>query len=170
LGVTIGYHSDEFNAYVLSFTKWFAGRNTQYTSTLKKFGLDFERAPNLEYSAYLLWVMKNYYGKLSITKRGTMNLSLFPVVGLGITKYEHKPNFGATAGLGTKFYFTKSVSLHAELRFQFQQAPNPFLGDKGGAACDEPSVNECAPKPSPSDFAEKWYLSNIMDVGVSFLF
>lgn len=170
LGVNFGWHTDEFQAWMINFAKWFPGRNVQYTDTLKKFGLDFNRTPDLEYSAYLLYVMKNYYGKMSITKQGTMNLSLFPVFGVGITKYVHKPYFGATGGLGTKFYFSKSIALHAELRFQFQQAPNPFLGSKGGAPCSTPTVSDTCPKPEPSDFEDKWYLSNIMDVGLSFLF
>lgn len=170
LGINLGLHTDEFSAWMLNFAKWFPGRNTQYTELLKKQRLDFDRTPNLEYSAWILYVMKNYYGKLSVTKRGIMNLSLFPVVGLGLTKYVHKAYFGATAGLGTKFYFSNTMALHAELRFQFQQAPNPFLGDKGGADCDEPSVAICSPKPAPTNFEDKWYLSNIMDVGLSFMF
>lgn len=170
LGMNFAYHTDEFSAWELNLAKWFPGRNSQYTDLLKKFDLDFDRVPNLEYSAWLLYMMKNYYGKMSITKRGVMNVSLFPVFGVGLTKYVHKIYPGVTAGVGTKFYFTKSLALHAEMRFQYAQAPSPFLGDKGGLPNDEPSVNDKSPKPSPSDFQDKWTLANIMDVGVSFLF
>lgn len=169
LGLNLTYHPDEFSGWTLNFAQWFPGRNEQYTNLLKKFGLDFDRVPNLEYSAWLIYMMKNYYGKMSITKRGVMNLSLFPVFGVGLTKYVHKTYPGVAAGVGTKFYFTKSIALHAELRFQYAQAPSPFIGNPGGG-CGGPTVLDTCSKPSPNDFPDKWTLANIMDVGVSFLF
>lgn len=169
LGMNLTFHTDEFAAWTLNFAKWFPGRNEQYTDLLKKFNLDFDRVPNLEYSAWLLYMMKNYYGKMSITKRGVMNVSLFPVFGVGLTKYVHKTYPGVAAGIGTKFYFSKSFSLHAELRFQYAQAPSPFIGNPGGG-CANPSVANTCPKPNPGDFPDKWSIANIMDVGVSFLF
>ncbi len=171
MGINLGYHSDEYSAWMINFAKWFPGRNSQYTDLLKKKSLDFTRAPDIEYSLWGLYMIKNYYGKMSMTKRGTMNMFLYPVFGLGVTKYVHKVYFGGAAGIGARFYFSKTFSLNAELRFQYSGGPNPFLGSGDSASpCSSPSINETCPKPSFSQFGDKWTLSNIMDVGIGFLF
>lgn len=163
LGLNLSYHQSEDAAFNLNFAKWMTGRNSQYVPGIEdKHGrIDFNRVPNLEYSLWANYEVKAYYGKISLTKRGVMNLSLYPIIGLGATKYSHKTYPGVNVGIGQKFYFGKSMALRFDFKFQYQQGPNPFLRDLGKGA---------DPVPDPGNFEDKFRLDNVMDFGLSFLF
>lgn len=160
-GLNLGYHFDETHAFMINFVKWMDGRNTQYTDLLAKQGLDFNRAPSLEMAIWGNYEMKAYYGKMSMTKYAVTNLHLYPILGVGISKYTHKVYPGVNAGLGMKFYFTNNVALRFDFKLQMAQGVNPFLG--GG------KLITSNPKPSPSDFGDKFYLGTILDAGISIL-
>lgn len=160
-GLNLGYHFDETHAFMINFVKWMDGRNAQYTDLLAKQGLDFNRAPNLEMAVWGNYEMKAYYGKMSMSKYAVTNLHLYPILGLGVSKYTHKVYPGVNAGLGMKFYFTNSIALRFDFKLQMAQGVNPFLG--GG------KLITANPKPSPSDFGDKFYLGTILDAGLSIL-
>ncbi|GIL18012.1 MAG: hypothetical protein BroJett040_17630 [Oligoflexia bacterium] len=162
MGMNVGYHWSEDSAFMLNFAKWSGGLNTQYTDQLySQYKLDFSRAPKPEYSIYGNYELKAYYGKISLTKQGVMNLHLYPILGAGITKFQHKNYFGANVGVGWKFYFSKNWSLRTDLKFQFSQSPSPFLKDK---------MKTTDGVPLPSEFQDKWTYSTIFDLGVSAIF
>lgn len=162
VGLNIGYHWSEDAALMFNFAKWMSGRNSQYVPGIEQKGnLDFNRVPNLEYSLWGNYELKTYYGKISLTKQGVMNLSLYPIMGLGVTKYSHKMYPGLNAGIGQKFYFGKALALRIDFKLQYQQGPNPFL--KGGLANSQPV-------PDAGEFEDKFRLDNVMDIGLSYLF
>ena len=162
-GLNLGYHFDETHAFAVNFVKWMDGRNNQYTDLLAKQGLDFMRAPSLEMAVWGNYEMKAYYGKMSMSKYAITNLHLYPILGVGVSKYTHKVYPGVNTGLGMKFYFTNSLALRFDFKLQMAQGVNPFLG--GGKLINTPTN----PKPSPSDFSDKFYLGTILDVGLSIL-
>lgn len=162
VGFNLGYHWSETSAAVLNFSKFSGGLNTQYTDQLSKdYSLDFNRAPKQTYAAYLNYEYKVFYGKISLTKQGTMSLSTYPILGLGLNAYETKSYPGAHAGLGQKFYFSNNFGLRADLLLQYAQAPSPFLQGK---------MRSTDAVPDKGEFVDKWSMQTIIDLGVSFLF
>jgi hypothetical protein len=89
-----------------------------------------------------------------------VNLSTYPILGAGITAYEHKNYPGVDFGIGQKFYFGKAVALRADFKLQYSQKPSPFLQNK---------MKFTDTKPEPKDFSDKWDLGTMLEVGVSFL-
>jgi len=162
VGVNVGYHLSEQSAVMFNYAQWMSGLNSQYTDGLAGGGnnLDFTRSPKLKYSLFAHYEWKIYYGKISFTKQGVVNLSTYPIFGAGMTAYEHKSYFGADVGIGQKFYFGKSVALRADFKLQFSQKPSPFL--KG-------YMKNTDPIPQPGQFNEKWDLGTMLDFGVTFL-
>lgn len=162
-GLNLGYHWSEISALMLNYAQWAGGLNTQYTNDLSASpnNLDFDRAPKLKYSLFAHYEWKVFYGKISFTKQGVLNLSTYPIFGLGMTAYEHKNYYGADFGIGQKFYFTKNSALRADFKLQYSQFPSPFLRGHMQKSQSTPAAN---------DFADKWALGTIIDIGYSFLF
>jgi outer membrane beta-barrel protein len=162
-GFNLGYHLTEESAFMVNYAHWMSGLNTQYTNGLAENpnNLDFTRAPQLKSSIFAHYEWKIFYGKISFTKQGVLNLSTYPIFGAGITSYEHKNYYGADFGIGQKFYFGKSVALRADFKLQYSQKPSPFLQGK--------MRDTDTPVPAPEDFKDKWDLGTILDVGISFL-
>jgi outer membrane beta-barrel protein len=162
IGVNVGYHWSEESALILNYAQWMSGLNNQYTDGLAESpnNLDFSRAPKLKYSLYANYEWKIFYGKISFTKQGVVNLSTYPILGAGITAYEHKNYPGVDLGIGQKFYFGKSVALRADIKMQYSQKPSPFL---------QGSMKSTDPAPTANQFSDKWDFGTILDIGVSFL-
>lgn len=160
-GFNVGYHFDEQNLLMFNFVKWMDGLNTQYTDQLRsQYSLDFSRAPKLEMALWANYELQAYYGKVSLTKNGVLNLHLYPILGFGLTKYSHKMYPGINFGLGQKYYFGKSFALKFDFKLQYQQGPSPFLAS---------GLNPSVPAPSPGDFKDKFSLGTIFDLGFTFL-
>ena len=169
VGVNLGYHWSENSAFMLNYSQWLGGLNNQYTDNLyENHRLDFERTPKLKYSIYGHYEWKIFYGKISFTKQGVLNLSTYPIFGAGMTAYEHKNYPGVDFGIGQKFYFGKSFALRADFKLQYSQKPSPFYSE--GPSNTDPSVHISHDPPDLNDFPDKWDLGTILDVGVSFLF
>lgn len=161
IGFNVGYHLTENSALVVNYAQWMKGLNNQYTDSLSQnHNLDFARSPQLKYSLFGHYEWKIFYGKISFTKQGVVNLSTYPILGAGITAYENKSYPGVDFGIGQKFYFGKSFALRADFKLQYSQKPNPFLQGK---------MQYSQPKPELGEFSSKWDLGTILDVGVSFL-
>lgn len=162
-GFNLGYHWNEDHALVLNYAQWNKGLNTQYTDSLAASpnNLDFSRAPGLKSSLFAHWEWKILYGKISFTKQGVLNLSTYPIFGIGTTAYEHKSYPAVDFGIGQKFYFGNSVALRADFKMQYGQQPSPFLGGKM-------KFNDTPPADF-GEFKEKAGFGTVLDVGVSFL-
>jgi outer membrane beta-barrel protein len=165
-GANLSYHWNEDSVIALNFAKFSGGLNTQYTEDLKKnYYLDFNRAPKQNFSAFVNYELQAYYGKISFTKQGVMNLITAPLFGVGVINYEHKSYPGLNVGIGQKFYYSKSVALRVDFKVQYAQGPSPFLY---GHMKTGPTVPD--PTPAPGDFEDKWTFHNVIEIGASFLF
>jgi outer membrane beta-barrel protein len=161
-GARLGYHWSEESTVNLNFAKHSSGLNTQYTDALaSQYKLDFSRIPAVNYSYYLNYEYKLYYGKISFTKQGTMNLSTYPILGAGMTSYETKSYPGVTAGIGQKFYLGKSFGLRFDFRLQYSQGPSPFLTGR---------MKTSDPVPQKGEFEDKWRYATVLEAGVTFVF
>ncbi len=167
MGFNLGYHLSEMAAISANYAIWSSGLNSQYTDSLGASPnyLDFNRSPKIKYSLYTHYEWKVFYGKISVTKKGVVNLSTYPLVGIGMTAYEHKNYFGFDFGIGQKFYFSKNFALRADFKLQYQQKPSPFL--RGRMQNGGPSPD---PAPQAGDFKEVWDLGTMLEIGGSFLF
>jgi outer membrane beta-barrel protein len=161
-GLNAIYHWNEDRAFSLHYAGWADGLNSQYTNGLEKQGLDFNRSPQLKYSLYAFQEWKAFYGKISLTKQNVMNTHLIPLLGLGMTAYEHKNYPGIAGGVAQKFYFTRDFALRFDFKLQYSQYPSPFLG--GRMAKNGPNA------PLPTEFKDKWTFSNHLELGVTYLF
>ncbi len=172
-GAKFGYHWSEESTINLNFAKHSSGLNTQYTDALKsQYNLDFSRAPAVNYSYYINYEYKVFYGKISLTKQGTLNLITSPIFGVGMTAFETKSYPGFMAGIGQKFYFTKSIALAFDLLAQYSQAPSPFLAGRMKTAPSSGTAGSGLGDivPQKGEFEDKWSLSTIMNLGVTFVF
>lgn len=78
-------------------------------------------------STYLLaYQVTPFYGKLSITKQGVLNMSIYGTLGAGSYQLVGSSTSALSAGLGTKFYFTNKLSVRADYRFFFYNARDPI--------------------------------------------
>ncbi len=171
-GLVFNYHLNENHSLGLLFAKNSSGLSLDAQGLKKDFGLDFSRAPNMEYSLMADYNFKLYYGKLSLTKDGVMNTSLYLSAALGAVKYVHKTYPALAIGVGERFYFSKHLSLKVDLRFYAHQAPIPF---KAGALRDgsKPTDNPggvADPVPSYSSFSERLTYTTNLEVGLNYLF
>lgn len=160
--LSVGYAWNDYSALVAHYLIWGSGRNSQYAKSLyDQFQLDFGRAPDKQSSLYLNYERRAYYGKISLTKNTSMNLSFFWLAGAGMTKYSHKSFPALNGGVGWKFYLTKAIALRTDLQLWYAQGPSPFLRDR---------IRADHQVPTPSEFSEKWDLGFNFDLGLSFLF
>ena len=163
VGLNLGYHWDEVNSFFLNYASWLSGLNTQYTSSLHSspYSLDFTRAPALQSSAWLNYEANIYYGKISITKKGISNLSVYPILGVGMTNYTNKSYYGLNAGVGAKFYFSSRWALRTDFKIQYSGQPSPFLG--GYMRTDQTA-------PQAGQFTDVYAVGTILDIGLIALF
>lgn len=162
-GLNFSYHWSEMSAINVNFSKWASGLNKQYTDQLyDSYKLDFSRAPAPDYSMWVNYELKAYYGKMSFAKDSVSHLIFYPLFGLGLNKYQNKSYYGLDGGVGGKFFFNKSWALRTDLKLQYFQYPSPFLTGK--------MKTTSATTPSGSDFEDKWTYATIFDVGIAYLF
>lgn len=157
------YHLNEDHALGLLYIKNSTGQSDYAKQLNSGFKLDFSRAPHPEYATMLDYNYKMLYGKMSITKKMVLNLSLFATAAIGQIKYVHKSYPAAALGVGQKFYLGKQVAFRLDLRLYGHQAPIPF---KTGS----PGILETSAKPEYSDFQDRMAFTNNLEAGLSFLF
>lgn len=162
IGVAGYYHTNEASAWGLQFYANSTGFST-YAKQLKgdEFQLDFGRAPKPEYMLYGDYNAKLFYGKMSVSKNSTINTHLLGLLSAGFTKYKHKSYPGVSAGVGYKFYFNSNLSLRTDLRLFIHEAPVPF---KRNALKPGDAV------PEHSSFKDRIHYTNVLDIGLHYLF
>ncbi len=171
-GVVFNYHLNENHSLGILFAKNSTGLSADAQGLKKDFGLDFARAPYMEYSLMADYNFKLYYGKLSLAKNAVMNTSLYLSSSLGVVKYIHKSYPALAVGVGERFYFTNHFSLKVDLRFYAHQAPIPFkaraLRD-GSKPTDNPG-GAADPVPSYDSFSERLTYTTNLEIGLNYLF
>ena len=161
LGLSIYKHTDEQTAWGAQLYSYTAGLSDYAKQLHQTFNLDYNRAPKPQFGVFADYNKKLFYGKMSISKNTTMNTHLQSLFSLGMTKYENKMYPGMTAGVGYKFYFTPTISLRTDLRLFIHQAPIPF---KRGA------IVATDPVPDKGSFKERIHYTNLLDIGLNWLF
>lgn len=159
-GVSGYYHTNEESAWGFQFYANSSELST-YSKQLKTFDLDFSRAPKPEFMLHGDYNSKLFYGKLSVAKNSVVNTHLMGLLSAGVTKYTHKMLPGASVGLGYKVYFNSNLSLRTDLRLLVHQAPIPFKRGALGAA---------NPVPDENSFKERIHYTNVLDLGLHYLF
>lgn len=161
-GVDINYHFNEVHSLGLQWGKNSNGLSKDAEGLRNDFGLDFTRAPFPEYSLMGDYNYKMYYGKLSVTKNGVINTSIFTSASAGIIKYIHKSYPAISVGVGERFYITNSLALKVDLRLYVNQAPIPFKSGALRTGID--------PVPDYGSFSERVTYTTNLEVGINHLF
>lgn len=173
IGFSAYYHQSEDNAFGLMFLKNFSGVSYYAKQLNDQYKLDFTRAPMPEASLFLDYNLKAFYGKMSISKNTVTNYHFFGSLAGGLIKYSHKSYPAVAAGLGQKFYYDKNFSFRFDFRIFLNQAPIPFLKCEPGKheGIKNSSTDSCnEPAPSYSDFSERFTITSVIDLGISYLF
>lgn len=161
-GIAINYHFSPAHSLGLLWAKNSTGLSKDAEGLKSDFGLDFTRAPFPEYNLLADYNYKLYYGKLSITKDGVINTSIYFSGAAGIIKYIHKSYPVVAVGVGERFYFTNNFALKVDLRFLINNAPSPFKAGALRTGID--------PVPSYDSFAERITYTTNLEVGLNYLF
>lgn len=172
VGLAANYHLNEYHSLGLMYISNSTGLSKDAEGIKADFGLDFGRAPQPKSMIMLDYNYKPYYGKMSFTKNGVINTTIYGSATGGVIQYDHKTYPALGLGLGERFYFGKNISLKTDLRLLVHQAPIPF---KGGVLCDG-SKASCGgsggldPVPSYDVFSERITYTTNLEIGLNFLF
>lgn len=161
MGGMATYHLTEIHALQFYMNK-FSGEINDYPQQIEDQtggGSTPQISPSIPESVYLLaYQITPYYGKLSTTKQGVTNMSIYGTAGLGMYKVDADNNFTLSAGLGTKVYFTKKFSLRLDYRWFFFNAQDPIgVFDQDGAT-------------PPVDQGKRAQFNSILTMGAGYLF
>ncbi len=166
-GADINYHFNHIHSIGVFFAKNTSGLSRDAQGLKDQFGLDFNRAPKLDYTFMADYNYKAFYGKLSLTSNGVINTTIYGSFAGGMVKYVHKSYPALAVGIGERFYFTKSLSLKLDLRFYAHTAPIPF---KAGVLRDGSQGTPVDPIPDYGSFEERLTYTTNLEVGLNYLF
>lgn len=161
LGIEGSYHFNEVHALGLFFNINMNGLSRDAEGLKNDFGLDFSRAPQPQNTMMLEYAYSPFYGKLSLTKEGVINTTIYGSLDAGAVKYQHKTYPAIAVGVGERFYFTKSLSLKLDLKLFAHNAPIPFKAN---------ALKPTDPVPAYSDFAERLTYTTNLQLGLNYLF
>ncbi|MGZ3692255.1 MAG: outer membrane beta-barrel domain-containing protein [Pseudobdellovibrio sp.] len=162
IGFAFNYHFSEVHSLGIIYAQNSVGLSKDAQGLKDDFGLDFTRAPYPVYSILGDYNYKLYYGKLSVTKNGVINTSIYYSGAAGLIKYIHKSYPTIAVGVGERFYLTNNFALKVDLRLFANEAPSPF---KSGAL--RTGVD---PVPSYDSFADKLTFTTNLELGILYLY
>lgn len=166
-GLAASYHFNEVHSLGFSYAKNNTGLSRDAQGLKDDFGLDYSRAPSLDYTLMADYNFKLFYGKLSITKDTVMNTSIYLSGSGGIVKYSHKSYPAVAVGIGEKFYFDNHWALKLDLKFFANNAPIPF---KANALRTGVNGSPVDPVPSYTSFDERLTYTTNLEIGLNYLF
>lgn len=171
-GIDVNYHFNETHSLGILWAKNSTGLSRDAQGLKDDFGLDFKRAPYPDYTLMGDYNFKAFYGKLSLTKDGVVNTSIYGSLAGGMVKYIHKSYPAIAVGLGERFYFGHHWSLKVDLRFYAHQAPIPFIspGLKDGSKPNNNPGNAADATPDYSTFSERLTYTTNLEIGLNYLF
>lgn len=82
------------------------------------------KAPHPVWGMFANYQFTAYYGKISLSKLGVMNLNLYGLAGLGYINMDQVSTFGLNLGVGQNFFFTKTFGLRFDFRWLIFQGPD----------------------------------------------
>lgn len=87
---------------------------------------DVQKLPYPQIMGFINYQYTPYYGKISLTKKIVMNLSIYGFVGPGlIVLDENTKLFAFNMGIGQRFYFTRFLALKTDVGFYSYYGPDP---------------------------------------------
>ncbi len=120
-------------------------------------------APFLENIILANYVYTAYYGKMSLSKKLVVNLSLSGLAGLGMVGYEDSQFLAMQLGVSQRFFFSKHWGINFDIRLLGHQGPDPTSLDL--------SSNGNITEKQPSDaFEETFFLKTTLAAGLVILF
>ena len=102
-GLNVNYHFNHEHSLGAFYAKNATGLSKDAQGLREQFGLDFNRAPNLDYTFMADYNYKAFYGKLSLTSNGVINTTIYGSFAGGIVKYVHKSYPALAVGIGERF-------------------------------------------------------------------
>lgn len=142
MGLQGTYNFNDTNALNVQGLMWMDGLSS-YGDQLKAGGkhqpFDASKAPHPEWAVFANYQFTAYYGKISVTKQGVMNLNLFGLAGLGYINMGELNTVGLNLGFGQNFFFTDNFGLRFDMRWLIFQGPNPT--SQSLLATDNPSAS-----------------------------
>lgn len=168
-GFEMNYHITDFHSLGVMYSINSTGLSKDAQGLKNDFGLDFNRAPKPQNTMLLDYNYSPFYGKLSVTKDGVINTTIYGAIGAGMVKYEHKSYPALALGIGERFFFGKNFSLKMDFKLFAHQAPIPF---QTGALRDGSSganfIND--PVPPLDSFKERLTYTSNLQLGLNYLF
>jgi outer membrane beta-barrel protein len=120
---------------------------------------DATKAPHPEWGLFANYQFTAYYGKISITKTGVMNLNLFALAGLGYINMGSTGGVGANLGVGQNFFFTRNFGLRFDIRWLIFQGPNATTED----------IRPTDEAPPPESFDKMIHYNGQLGLGLVFI-
>lgn len=130
VGAMVTYHLTEIHALQFYYNK-FSAKVNDYPAQIEEETGAIVEPPTPESAMLLAYQITPYYGKLSITDQGVMNMSFYGTAGVGTYSVDGGNSFAMSAGVGSKIYFTNRISLRLDYRWVFFNAKDP-IGEKNG--------------------------------------
>ncbi|MBX9767600.1 MAG: outer membrane beta-barrel domain-containing protein [Bdellovibrionales bacterium] len=167
-GGHLGFHFAEEHGVQL-FASLLTRTTSQYVEPLKTplnaplGGPDFNLAPSPSRIIAALYEWTPYYGKISLTKEGVMNLDLNFNAGLGMIAIQDENRLALALGANQNFYFTKALGLKLDFKSFMYRGPDPVsrnLNPKNGG----PQA-----MPPNSFFDDKTHLNFVISAGVVYI-
>ncbi len=122
-------------------------------------GFDASKAPMPELFFTGNYQFTAYYGKISVTKKKAMNLSLYGMGGIGAVKWSDKTEPLLNVGIGQKLYFNPNSAIRFDLQLMTYRGPDP--------------TSQALPASGPSHdsgyFTTTTYFRSFLTVGLVFL-
>ena len=160
-GLSFNYHLNTTHSIGFLFLMNSAGLSKDAEGLKNDFLLDFGRAPYPQFSLLGDYNYKMYYGKLSVTKKGVINTSIYTSGAAGIIKYIHKSYPTIAVGMGERFYFTNNFAFKVDLRLFVNNAPIPFKTN---------ALKITDPVPSYDSFGDRMTFTTSLEFGLNYLF
>lgn len=161
-GISMNYHLSTIHSIGVLLGMNSTGLSKDAQGLKTDFNLDFTRVPRPEYSLMGDYNYKLFYGKLSVTKNGVINTSIYASASAGIIKYIHKSYPMLAVGMGERFYLTNNFAFKVDFRVFVNNAPIPF---KTGALREGTD-----PIPSYDSFDERITYTTNLEFGINYLF
>lgn len=148
-GVLGAYHFNNIHGVNFQFQMWNSGLSSYGEQLLKEENHDASLSSQPKWAIIANYEFVAYYGKISLTKKGVMNLNLFANAGLMYMNLDDRNTVGLNLGIGQTFFFSKNFGIRVDLKSVIYNGPN--------AATVDFRVN---PTPAKNDFKEDIHFNN----------
>ena len=147
------FYFTEIHGLNFSGTYFFPFRSSIGEALSKGVGLEQGRTFNVwalpypQMMGFLSYQYTPYYGKISLTKKGVLNLSIYGFAGPGVIIFNSGgKELAGTIGVGQKLYFSKWFALRGDIGFYGYYGPSPAKTNLNQKANDSIPYNALKPE------------------------